>query len=61
MRTQITVGQEDDRPIEMLDLSVRAYNCLKRKNIMYVSQIFTLNKETMLSCNYSGLQATGKG
>jgi DNA-directed RNA polymerase alpha subunit len=31
-----TWAEDDDTPIETLDLSVRVYNCLKRSNISTV-------------------------
>src|SRR3984893_1861700 len=37
-----------DTPIEELDLSVRAYNCLKRSNITKVGQVLSMNEEDLL-------------
>lgn len=43
-----------DTPIEDLDLSVRAYNCLKRSNITKVGQVLTMNEEDLLSVRNFG-------
>ncbi len=43
-----------DTPIEELDLSVRAYNCLKRSNITKVGQVLTMNEEDLLGVRNFG-------
>jgi DNA-directed RNA polymerase subunit alpha len=43
-----------DTPIEDLDLSVRAYNCLKRSNITRVGQILSMNEEDLLAVRNFG-------
>ncbi|WP_069805739.1 DNA-directed RNA polymerase subunit alpha [Thermogemmatispora onikobensis] len=43
-----------DTPIEELDLSVRAYNCLKRSNITKVGQILSMNEEDLLGVRNFG-------
>lgn len=43
-----------DVPIEDLDLSVRAYNCLKRSGITKVGQILEMNEEDLLSVRNFG-------
>jgi DNA-directed RNA polymerase subunit alpha len=43
-----------DTPIEDLDLSVRAYNCLKRSNITKVGQILSMNEEDLLAVRNFG-------
>ena len=43
-----------DTPIEELDLSVRAYNCLKRSNITKVGQVLSMNEEDLLSVRNFG-------
>ncbi len=72
------VQPEDDRKerilemtIEELDLSVRAYNCLKRANINTVAELVTRNQEDMIKVRNLGrksleeveqkLQALGLG
>ncbi len=72
------VPPEDDRKekvlemtIEELDLSVRAYNCLKRANINTVAELVTRNQEDMMKVRNLGrksleeveqkLQALGLG
>lgn len=45
---------DDDIPIEELDLSVRAYHCLKRSNILRVAQIFALSREELLAIRNLG-------
>ena len=48
-RDQGTTGTEDDdAPIEALDLSVRTYNYLKRKNITTVRQVLSRTKEDLI-------------
>lgn len=41
--------EDDDTPIEALDLSVRSYNCLKRSRINTVRQLLSLQKQELLS------------
>src|SRR5258705_13764072 len=43
-----------DTPIEELDLSVRAYNCLKRSNITRVGQVLTMNRDDLLGVRNFG-------
>lgn len=43
-----------DVPIEELDLSVRAYNCLKRAGITKVGQILEMSEEDLLSVRNFG-------
>jgi DNA-directed RNA polymerase subunit alpha len=43
-----------DTPIEDLDLSVRAYNCLKRSNITKVGQVLTMNEDDLLAVRNFG-------
>src|SRR5712672_2515727 len=43
-----------DTPIEELDLSVRAYNCLKRSNITKVGQVLTMNRDDLLAVRNFG-------
>jgi len=43
-----------DAPIEELDLSVRAYNSLKRSNITLVGQILSMNDEELLGVRNFG-------
>src|SRR5579884_3394292 len=43
-----------DTPIEELDLSVRAYNCLKRSNITKVGQVLTMNEDDLLGVRNFG-------
>ncbi len=43
-----------DTPIEDLDLSVRAYNCLKRSNITKVGQVLTMNEDDLLGVRNFG-------
>ncbi len=54
--TLISVAEEDDQPIEVLDLNVRTYNLLKRSGINTISQLFTLKKEELLSIRNFGIQ-----
>lgn len=44
--------QDDDAPIEVLDLSVRAYNCLKRSGINTVRQLLSLQKKEFLALRH---------
>jgi len=43
-----------ETPIEDLDLSVRAYNCLKRSNITKVGQVLSMNEEDLLGVRNFG-------
>lgn len=43
-----------DMPIEELDLSVRAYNCLKRSNVTKVGQVLTMNRDDLLAVRNFG-------
>ncbi|HEV2405496.1 MAG TPA: DNA-directed RNA polymerase subunit alpha [Ktedonobacterales bacterium] len=43
-----------DTPIEELDLSVRAYNCLKRSNITRVGQVLTMGRDDLLAVRNFG-------
>jgi DNA-directed RNA polymerase subunit alpha len=43
-----------DTPIEELDLTVRAYNCLKRSNITKVGQVLSMNEEDLLGVRNFG-------
>jgi DNA-directed RNA polymerase alpha subunit len=43
-----TGTQDDDTPIETLDLGVRAYNGLKRSNIKTVRQLLSMRKQELL-------------
>ena len=43
-----------DMPIEELDLTVRAYNCLKRSNITKVGQVLTMNRDDLLAVRNFG-------
>jgi DNA-directed RNA polymerase subunit alpha len=43
-----------DTPIEELDLSVRAYNCLKRSNITKVGQVLTMSRDDLLAVRNFG-------
>jgi DNA-directed RNA polymerase subunit alpha len=53
--SQIPIPQRVyDTPIEELDLSVRAYNCLKRSGITKVGQVLTMNEEDLLAVRNFG-------
>ncbi|HEX2923754.1 MAG TPA: DNA-directed RNA polymerase subunit alpha [Chloroflexota bacterium] len=52
--TRATVGKDYDRPIEDLDLSVRAYNCLKRSGITKVGQLLEMSEEDLLAVRNFG-------
>lgn len=41
-------------PIEELDLSVRAYNCLKRSNITKVGQVLQMTEDELLAVRHFG-------
>ncbi|MGI8914521.1 MAG: DNA-directed RNA polymerase subunit alpha [Chloroflexota bacterium] len=41
-------------PIEELDLSVRAYNCLKRSNITKVGQVLQMTEDDLLAVRHFG-------
>ncbi|MEO7003069.1 MAG: DNA-directed RNA polymerase subunit alpha [Ktedonobacterales bacterium] len=43
-----------DTPIEELDLTVRAYNCLKRSGITKVGQVLTMNEDDLLAVRNFG-------
>ncbi len=43
-----TGTQDNDPPVETLDLGVRTYNCLKRSNIVTVRQLLSLRKQELL-------------
>jgi DNA-directed RNA polymerase subunit alpha len=43
-----------DMPIEQLDLSVRAYNCLKRSGLMTVGAVLEKSEEELLSLRNFG-------
>jgi len=43
-----TGTQDDDARLEILDLTVRTYNCLKRSNISTVRQLLSLRKKELL-------------
>lgn len=47
-------GKDYDRPIEDLDLSVRAYNCLKRSGITKVGQVLEMSEEDLLAVRNFG-------
>ena len=46
--------QSYETPLEELDLSVRAYNCLKRSNITKVGQVLSMNEEDLLGVRNFG-------
>jgi DNA-directed RNA polymerase subunit alpha len=43
-----------DTPIEELDLSVRAFNCLKRSGITKVGQVLTMSQDDLLAVRNFG-------
>ena len=43
-----------ETPIEELDLSARAYNCLKRSNITKVGQVLSMNEDDLLGVRNFG-------
>jgi DNA-directed RNA polymerase subunit alpha len=43
-----------DTPIEELDLSVRAFNCLKRSGITRVGQVLTMSQDDLLAVRNFG-------
>ncbi len=47
-------GKDYDRPIEDLDLSVRAYNCLKRSGITKVGQVLEMSQDDLLAVRNFG-------
>ena len=47
-----TGTQGDDALIEVLDISVRAYNCLKRSGIDTVRQLLSLQKKEFLALRH---------
>lgn len=44
--------RRDDASIEVLDLSVRTHNCLKRSNILTVRQILSMRKKELLGVRH---------
>jgi len=54
-QTAIPIPQKTyDTPIEELDLSVRAYNCLKRSGITKVGQVLQMNEDDLLAVRNFG-------
>lgn len=51
-----SLEEGDNIPIEVLDLRVRTYNCLKRSNIHTVSQLLALSKAELLGIHNFGPQ-----
>lgn len=49
-----SAGAQGEVPIEDLDLSVRAYNCLKRAGITKVAQILEMSEEDLLNVRNFG-------
>lgn len=49
-----SAGKDYDRPIEDLDLSVRAYNCLKRSGITKIGQLLEMSEEDLLAVRNFG-------
>lgn len=47
-------GKDYDRPIEDLDLSVRAYNCLKRSGITKIGQVLEMSQDDLLAVRNFG-------
>lgn len=47
-------GKDYERPIEDLDLSVRAYNCLKRSGITKIGQLLEMSEEDLLAVRNFG-------
>ena len=45
---EIKVSRDLEKPIEQLDLSVRAYNCLKREKITTVGELVQKTVEEMM-------------
>lgn len=45
---------DDDTPVEELNLSVHTYNCLKRSGIHTVQQIFALSRQELLAIRNFG-------
>lgn len=52
--TRSSAGKDYDRPIEDLDLSVRAYNCLKRSGITKIGQLLEMSEEDLLAVRNFG-------
>lgn len=52
--TRATAGKDYDRPIEDLDLSVRAYNCLKRSGITKIGQLLEMSEDDLLAVRNFG-------
>jgi DNA-directed RNA polymerase subunit alpha len=51
---RVAAGKDYDRPIEDLDLSVRAYNCLKRSGITKIGQLLEMSEEDLLAVRNFG-------
>jgi len=51
---RVSAGKDYDRPIEDLDLSVRAYNCLKRSGITKVGQLLEMSEDDLLAVRNFG-------
>ena len=47
-------GKDYDRPIEDLDLAMRAYNCLKRSGITKIGQLLEMSDEDLLAVRNFG-------
>ena len=45
---------EDNRPIELLEPSVRSYNCLKRAEITTIGRLMALTKDQLLGIRNFG-------
>ena len=52
--TRAAVGKDYERPIEDLDLLVRAYNCLKRSGITKIGQLLEMSEEDLLAVRNFG-------
>lgn len=51
---RVAAGKDYDRPIEDLDLSVRAYNCLKRSGITKIGQLLEMSEDDLLAVRNFG-------
>lgn len=51
-------NEEDNKPIESLDLSCRAYNCLKKYNINSIGELRKLSPEELLKIRNLGRKST---
>lgn len=51
---QVLIWVADERPIEALNLSVRAFNCLKRAKIKTVQQLLDMSSEDLLKIRNLG-------